>query len=1407
MRTRLAVRGRSCCLWMLWLLVALAGRANASLLTSHLPNETAALAIATANGGAIRVTTEARIGGATDWELGLRRDPAILNDGTAVTANFDAWLNGIPTPFVLAYDGHKTVAMTLILSTVANRSSFGIVGDFNELFIPTHAVKANTSLVVGNLFLNGVPVGGSSSAINTGADAQDVLRIQGASLAKGFLLTGTITLRWTGPKPAGAKLDSQIWLAKTVSAPPDTQAPTVAFTAPAAGSVLATATPTITAAFSDAGSGVDTASVHLLLDGTDRTAAAQVTASGLTFTPAAPLPEGAHTAQVSVRDRAGNSGQATVSFTTDTQGPIVSFTAPGATTANPAPGLAVSYSDTSSGVDLSTLHVTLDGNPLTACNASGTSAVCQPSTLAVGTHGATATLRDRAGNPGAASLSFSVLDITSPAVVLTVPTDGAFVNTPSVLVTGTISDDSQVASVSVNGIQASLVNGAFQVPVTLVDGFNEIEVDAFDTAGNLGLATRSVTLDRTPPQLLVKAPVAGQLVNQGEVRVSGQATDDGALAEVTVQGNAVAVVDGLFTTSVPVTSGANVISFRAVDRAGNETVVSVSVNRFDLPEVTITSPADLSFLATTAVDVSGRVGDSAARVTVNGIPAAVSGTTFTASGVPLIEGGNILTATATDAEGHVATASLNVVRDLTAPRLAVQYPLDGAVVFEPTVTVAGMVNDIVAGTVNVSQATVSVNGRQAAVANRSFLAQGVPLVPGANVLTVVATDASGNVGEVKTTVSLASPGVPHISAVSGNLQQGTIGTALSQPLVMALLDAAGQPVAGQPVLFKLRGSDGSLDGGRRQIVAITNPSGQAAAHFTLGLRAGVGNQAVEASAPGFQGMAVFSAVVQPGAPSVLVVDSGDQQVGVAGRLLPHPLVAVVTDRGYNRLEGAAVKFAVVQGQGQLANGQQEMLAFSDSDGRLILPFQLDPEEGIANNIVEGKIEGQDSSPVVSFVSSGRAAGDPAATSISGVVLDNASQPLAGVTLRVLDTSVKAQTDGQGLFRISGAPVGTVKLIVDGSTVERPGSWPDLEFVLTTVPGRDNTVNMPIYLLPLNLRNGLTVDETHGGVLTLPEIPGFALEVAPGSVTFPGGSRSGVVSVTAVHNDKVPMVPNFGQQPRFIVTIQPAGARFDPPARFTLPNVEGLAPGAVTEMYSFDHDLGHFVSIGPATVSEDGSAIVSNPGVGILKAGWACGGNPANKGTTHDCPTCLKCVGEHCAPDSDGLCRSCGPGEACDGEGRCRTGRDLIPKICSGIGIQEEDQRQIDCSQVPELRDISGLCGAALGVTYVAVTHKCDSVDLAGGEFHETVTSDFKCSGPTAVKTSGGDIREGNVFAGPGERFRDYYWVCLPPESYAGDCTETYTQEMYIGSCHIATKKIVFSITKNDDGCSGTAQRQ
>lgn len=453
--------------------------------------------------------------------------------------------------------------------------------------------------------------------------------------------------------------------------------------------------------------------------------------------------------------------------------------------------------------------------------------------------------------------------------------------------------------------------------------------------------------------------------------------------------------------------------------------------------------------------------------------------------------------------------------------------------------------------------------------------------------------------------------------MSGDNQTAGIGSQLAEPLVAGLTEN-GAPAVGKVVVFKVLQNDGELsaNGQTGRLLAVnTDANGHTAVQFTLGSWAGAGNNQVEAMATGFVGVARFSASALAGDANNIVVDSGNNQIGATGQSLPKPFVVVVIDRGSNRLGGVPVTFRVIQGGGNF-DGQSEQTVTTDSDGRAAAVVTLGPDEGFENNLVEASFP-DNPGFAASFTASGKTVGEPQDTKISGVVLDNSNNPIEGVTLHVEGTTLTTQSDEQGQFVLQPAPVGKVSLVADGSTAPpRDGKpWPKLVYDLVTIAGRDNTIGMSIYLLPIDTPRGLFVDETHGGTLTLDELPGFALTIIPGSATFPDNTKRGTVSVTLVHADKVPMVPNFGQQPRFIITIQPPGTHFNPPAPLIMPNVDGLAPGQKAEMYSFDHDLGSFVSIGPATVSEDGTVIKSDPGVGVVKGGWHCGGNPQQSGSS------------------------------------------------------------------------------------------------------------------------------------------------------------------------------------------------
>jgi len=677
-----------------------------------------------------------------------------------------------------------------------------------------------------------------------------------------------------------------------------------------------------------------------------------------------------------------------------------------------------------------------------------------------------------------------------------------------------------------------------------------------------------------------------------------------------------ASIDPGFTPDIPGEYQAELI---VNDGLNDSEPASVLIKVSDLPpEIDILSPASQTLFNSPQITLSGWAIDnqSGVQVSVNGVPAALDGDQFSVD-LTLVEGRNVLVATATDSFGLIATDSVTVVLDTDAPALAIEGPPEGAVLTSLQVDVVGFVNDIITGTtINGEDVQVTVNGVPAAVSHRSWLVEDLLLQRGVNVLVVTATDRAGNQRTKTRHVTVQDQTGQRIKLLAGNNQQATVGTALASPLVVTLVDAQDRPVADQVVTFKVSRGDGMLAlpnplSGFAQsgqtVAVLTDDTGIARVDFTLGSRAGAGNQRVSASAAGFVGSIEFCATALTAAPSKLTAVLGDRQTGSVNTPLALPFTVLVTDTSGNPVPNADVQFEVSAGGGQFA-GFTTLVQTSDADGQASAILTLGLEEGPAAHRVSASLL-SDPNLSVSFQATGKRIEPNAPTTVSGVVLDNQDNPMPNVTVHLeldgiaLNPEPIAVTDEQGQFTVLDAPVGHVLLIADARTTTRPGNWPVLEFELTTVAGQDNTVGMPIWVLPFNqsvtIANGGPAQDVK---LTMPDVPGAELTIAAHSVQCPHGQSECEISWTQVRGERVPMEPPLGSSFAMAGTLQPAGAHFDPPVAICIPNT-GMPPGAQAEMYSFDHDLVDWVSTGTATIAPDGAQLCSDLGFGISKAGW------------------------------------------------------------------------------------------------------------------------------------------------------------------------------------------------------------
>ncbi len=207
---------------------------------------------------------------------------------------------------------------------------------------------------------------------------------------------------------------------------------------------------------------------------------------------------------------------------------------------------------------------------------------------------------DAAAAVQAAKNAVPFVDTTAPTVSLTNPIAGATVS-GLVPVDVTASDDLAVSRVElrVNGTTVAIDTtspfGFSWDSAGAPNGINTLVAHAFDAAGNttasssvsvnVANAISTPTADTTPPVVFIVNPVAGNV--SGSVTITANASDNSSAAGITLSiyidnklkaSGTGGTLSTSWNTSKGVKTGNHTIRVDAVDKAGNRSSASVSVN-------------------------------------------------------------------------------------------------------------------------------------------------------------------------------------------------------------------------------------------------------------------------------------------------------------------------------------------------------------------------------------------------------------------------------------------------------------------------------------------------------------------------------------------------------------------------------------------------------------------------------------------------------------------------------------------------------------------------------------------------------------------------------------------------------------------------------------------------------------
>lgn len=534
----------------------------------------------------------------------------------------------------------------------------------------------------------------------------------------------------------------------------------------------------------------------------------------------ATLPDGAANVQASVSSASGNSASATHAYSVDASAPtltintIASDDILNATEA----GSPLTISGTSTAETGQTVTVTLNGATYTGTvQADGSWSVSVPTSalgaLTASNYTVSATVNDKAGNPGSASQNLAV-DTTAPVLTINTVAGDDIINdaehAQALVISGTSSggEAGDVVSVVLNGKTYTTTldaSGNWSVGVPAADvaalgsGAQTITASVSDRAGNSDDASRTVTVSLTAPVISINTIAGDDVINATEkgsdLALSGTSDQPaGTAITVTLNGqnySATTDASGNWSVTVPASAVSALgeatysVTASVTNAQGNSSTAShnVQVNTA-LPGVTINPVATDDIInaaeAGSAQTISGQITGAAAGSTVT---VELGGKTYTATvqadlswnvSVPasdwqaLGNGELTVNASVTNAVGNTGSGTRDITIDASLPGLRVD-------------TVAG---DDVVNIIEHSQA-------QVITGSSSGFEAGTALTVVINNQTYAATvmaNGSWSVGVPATDVSNWPAGTLNIT-VSGANSAGT-QTSITHPLTVDLTTVA-----------------------------------------------------------------------------------------------------------------------------------------------------------------------------------------------------------------------------------------------------------------------------------------------------------------------------------------------------------------------------------------------------------------------------------------------------------------------------------------------------------------------------------------------------------------------------------------------------------------------------------------